>query len=83
MAPRKFGKTNKRSPIFTLHLYYLNRLYEVPNKAVVRGKSQKIISKHRGMFIPDSRVKAKLYTPSTLNIVLIQWHTHLNVCAVK
>ena len=26
---------------------------------------------------------AKLYTPSTLNIVLIQWHTHLNVCAVK
>ena len=26
---------------------------------------------------------SKLYTPSTLNIVLIQWHTHLNVCAVK
>ena len=28
-------------------------------------------------------LKSKLYTPSTLNIVLIQWHTHLNVCAVK
>ena len=26
---------------------------------------------------------AELYTPSTLNIVLIEWHTHLNVCAVK
>ena len=26
---------------------------------------------------------SKLYTPSTLNIVLLQRHTHLNVCAVK
>ena len=26
---------------------------------------------------------SKLYIPSTLNIDLIQWHTHLNVCAVK
>ena len=26
---------------------------------------------------------AKLYIPSTLNIALIQWHTQLNVCAVK
>ena len=25
----------------------------------------------------------KLYTPSTLNIDFIQWHTQLNVCAVK
>ena len=25
----------------------------------------------------------KLYIPSTLNIALLQWHTHLNVCAVK
>ena len=25
----------------------------------------------------------KLYTPSTLNIVFILWHTQLNVCAVK
>ena len=25
----------------------------------------------------------KLYIQSTLNIGLIQWHTHLNVCAVK
>ena len=29
------------------------------------------------------RAKAKLYIPSTLNIALIQWHTQLNVCAVK
>ena len=26
---------------------------------------------------------AKLYIPSTINIALIQWHTQLNVCAVK
>ena len=25
----------------------------------------------------------KLYTPSTLNIDFIQWHTHVIVCAVK
>ena len=29
---------NKRSPINTLFLYYLNRLYEVLNKAVAPGK---------------------------------------------
>ena len=30
------------------------------------------------------RLRAKLYTPSTLNIdLIIQWHTQLNVCAVK
>ena len=29
------------------------------------------------------RLKPKLYIPSTLNIALLQWHTHLNVCAVK
>ena len=29
------------------------------------------------------RLKAKLYTPSTLNMNLILWHTHLIVCAVK
>ena len=26
---------------------------------------------------------SKLFTPSTLNIDSIQWHTQLNVCAVK
>ena len=30
-----------------------------------------------------SRGGSKLYIPSTLNITLIQWHTQLNVCAVK
>ena len=28
-------------------------------------------------------VRPKLYIPSTLNIDLIQWHTHWIVCAVK
>ena len=28
-----------------------------------------------------SREGPKLYTPSTLNIDLMQWHTQLNVCA--
>ena len=40
-APGKFGKKNKRSPIYTLYLYYLNRLYEVRNKAVAPGKKSK------------------------------------------
>ena len=30
-----------------------------------------------------SDLASKLYTPSTLNIDLILWHTHLIVCAVK
>ena len=28
-------------------------------------------------------IRAKLYIPSTLNIDLRLWHTHLIVCAVK
>ena len=40
---------------------------------------QYVICMSFDVVIPES----KLYTPSTLNIVLIQWHTHLNVCAVK
>ena len=41
VAPGKFSKKNKRSPIFTLYSYYLNRLYEVRNKAVAPGKKSK------------------------------------------
>ena len=41
VALGKFGKKNKRSPIYTLFLYYLNRLYEVRNKAVAPGKKSK------------------------------------------
>ena len=41
LAPGKFGKKNKHSPIYTLYLYYLNRLYEVWNKAVAPGKKSK------------------------------------------
>ena len=42
VAPGKFGKNNKFSPNYTLHLYYLNKLYEVHNKAVAPGKKSKI-----------------------------------------
>ena len=41
VAPGKFGKKNKHSPIYTLYLYYSNRLYEVRNKAVDPGKKSK------------------------------------------
>ena len=41
IAPGKFGKKNKCSPIYTLYLYYLNRLYEVRNKAIALGKKSK------------------------------------------
>ena len=37
-ADGKFGKKNKRSPIYTLYLYYWNMLYGVRNKAVAPGK---------------------------------------------
>ena len=32
---------------------------------------------------PKSSLYPKLYTPSTLNITLILWHTQLIVCAIK
>ena len=38
VAPGKFAKKNKRSPIYTLYLYYSKRLYEVRNKAEAPGK---------------------------------------------
>ena len=46
---------NKHSPFYTLYSYYLNRLYEVRNKTVASGKSEKI-NKRRSTFILDSRV---------------------------
>ena len=55
VAPVKFAKKNKRSTIYTLYLCYLNRLYEVRNKAIAPGKKSKN-NKRRAMFIPDSRV---------------------------
>ena len=55
ITPGKFGKNNKCSPIYTLYFYYLNRLYEVRNKAKAPGKKSKI-DKRRGTFILDSRV---------------------------
>ena len=41
IAPGKFGKKNKRIPIYTLYKYYLNRLYGVGNKAVAPGTKSK------------------------------------------
>ena len=41
VAPGKLGKKNKCSPIYTLFLYYLDRLYEVWNKTVAPGKMSK------------------------------------------
>ena len=41
VAPGKFVKKNKRSPIHTLYLYHLNRLYEVGNKALAPEKKTK------------------------------------------
>ena len=37
----------------------------------------------RKIFTFEDMCNPKLYTPSTLNIDFIQWHTQLNVCAVK
>ena len=41
IAPGKFVKKSKRSPIYTLYLYYLNMLYGVRNKAVAPGEKSK------------------------------------------
>ena len=41
IASGKFVKKNKRSPIYTLYLYYLNRLYGVQNTAIALGKKSK------------------------------------------
>ena len=41
IAPGKFVQKNKRSPIYTLYLYYLNWLYGVQNKAVAPEKKSK------------------------------------------
>ena len=41
IAPGKYGKKNKCSPIYTLYLYCLNRLYGVRNKAVAPRKKSK------------------------------------------
>ena len=42
-----------------------------------------IIGSFRGHIKWKKVTHPKLYIPSTINIVLIQWHTQLNVCAVK
>ena len=40
-SPWKIWQKNKGSPIYTLYLYYSNRLYEVRNKAVAPRKKSK------------------------------------------
>ena len=41
VAPGKFGKNNRHSPIYTLYLNYLIRVNEVWNKAIAPGKKSK------------------------------------------
>ena len=60
VAPGKFGKKNKRSPIYTSYLYYINRLYEVQNKAVAPGKKSKI-DKRRGTFSKEIKMILRLF----------------------
>ena len=42
-----------------------------------------ILQQFHEFFHDEFKLLTKLYIPSTLNIALLQWHTHLNVCAVK
>ena len=49
VSPGKFGKKNKLSPIYTLYLFYLNRLYGIQNKAVAPCKSKELISVYSGL----------------------------------
>ena len=59
---------------------YLGQFYGTSDYLIdfkFRKKSTKSLK------IKNVRGGANLYTPSTLNIDFIQWHTQLNVCAVK
>ena len=54
--PGKTFKKNYRGIAYKFAYRYLQcMLYEVRNKAIAPGKSQKI-NKHRAMFIPNPRV---------------------------
>ena len=65
VAPGKFSKKNKRSPIYTLCLYHLNRLYEVRNKTVAPEKSQKINKRFFNMFNPDTIFNCRYFSVLT------------------
>ena len=55
--------------LYTFYLYF-----------EVRKRFFNILLKLKSL---ELRYWPKLYTPSTLNIDFIQWHTQLNVCVVK
>ena len=63
VAPGKFGKKNKRSPIYTLNVYYLNRLYEIPNK----GPFTNYVYKREGVGGQKNRLIVNFYTIENLN----------------
>ena len=70
----------KRIWVFIFHVHVENKSesYSTTHQRSMEvqfGRYQKNILQEWSM--------AKLYIPSPLNIPLLQWHTHLNVCAVK
>ena len=56
---------------------FLNALVPAPSCTPCRSS---VLS---GRYFWQTGLGAKLYTPSTLNIDFIQWHTQLIMCAVK
>ena len=88
---------NLKKPINLLYLFKLAKIYDGDfsfnvSKKISRSVNScwwlRDIMNHQNhpnflCFHKKSMLWSKLYIPSTLNIDLIQWHTHLNVCAVK
>ena len=76
--------TKKQNPYDKIKLrpkFYRNQLFKIDFMLKLIILANKWVSAHEvhKVFSP----RPKLYTPSTLNIDFIQWHTQLNVCAVK
>ena len=67
--------------IYSRWLTFSNSLANFESRLARHRFSQK--TNGRICFVCFFTLHAKLYIPSTLNIALLQWHTHLNVCAVK
>ena len=64
-------------------IYYRYRNSNWKKQSEYRNMQEKLENRISNLKITVLRFKPKLYIPSTLNIALLQWHTHLNVCAVK
>ena len=74
LSPDYFRVWNKHAPTF---INFWNFFQELWSYYGLKRLKFYYISVH------ILRTTSKLYTPSTLNIDFIQWHTQLNVCAVK